>query len=335
MVVPRLPALSDPSVLHKFWNNKTPNKERTVPRYIIPLAFSDLEYLGDAVVNWAIRTELRKVCGDEYNLAMRKLLDDHAKGNAFFIRIAQSFKLHELLKYPPEAHELKDWANSLEAWIGAAVLEGELWNESNEILEEVRLFIRYFLVLRYRSLADYFISATYRFPYDRNDGKIVKRRTITHPGDPYLRNQVQYIQPRTRVIGYEAKAHIHTKTGVIEKRGLGATEEAAENAAKRSFFNDTKDESNRPFTNPSTNSLGAMKPQLPEIFKSKNLFSVYRSKWFNEIENMYSHGDGELQFHEMIAPMRIKYEKWIKELDNVDDSEDRRKTMAMMKWNQV
>lgn len=118
--------------------------------------WSDLEIIGDAHLLWRARMELRRICGEE-NWHLVKLLEDHAKGNPFLAQVGKHYKLDEWVRACPRLKYPKDWADLVEAWIGAIIRERLLFDE-NDSLEELNEFFSRLWRLRYRSLNEYFLG---------------------------------------------------------------------------------------------------------------------------------------------------------------------------------
>ena len=65
---------------------------------------------------------------------------------------------------------------------------------------------------------------------------------------------------------------------------------------------------------------------------SNTLFHEYQQKCFSEIHRHLNHQTPSVK---IVCEMGVKYASWIKELDAAPDSNDRRKTIVLLKWHQV
>jgi hypothetical protein len=168
------------------------------------------------------------MCGEE-NWHIVKVLEEHAKGNAFLVQIGKFYKLDEWVKTPPA--RLKDWADLVEAWIGAVIKEMRLFDE-NDHLEDLNFFIAQIWRIRYRNLKEYFIGFQGESHDSDNDIK-VDSQPVKVPGDAIIDACVK-VHSAVRIIGYQATASIIQNS--IQVTEFAATkEEALENAKQHAL----------------------------------------------------------------------------------------------------
>ena len=230
--MPELPAVTDPKILDSFWDNTEEDSESSKSKGKPPpkkAHWRDLELIGDAHLLWQVRTELRQICG-ETNWHLVKVLEEHAKGNAFLVQVGKFYKLDEWVKTRPSC--FKDWADLVEAWIGAVIKEKRLFDEKDP-LEYLNFFVARIWRIRYRNLKEYFIGFHGVSRDGDNDVKFLKPRAVKVPGDPTIRRWVD-VQSADRIIGYQVTASIIQNS--IKARGFAVTpEEARKNAKQRAL----------------------------------------------------------------------------------------------------
>jgi hypothetical protein len=232
--------VTDPKFLDYIWDNHlepTTKKTERLDAKKTP-HFRDLELIGDAYLLWQARIQLRKICGEE-NWHLVKLLEEHAKGNTLLVQIGKHYMLDEWVQTRPSAKRLKDWADLVEAWIGAVIKERLLGDEDDR-LEELGLFIEQIWRLRYRGLKDYFIGiCNVKKKGGNYDVEIVGERTVAAPGDELMARIVD-TSSHVRNIGYQVAARIKPQSKLddtISSKCFATTLDEARNIAVQCAIN--------------------------------------------------------------------------------------------------
>ncbi len=115
----------------------------------------ELETIGDAYLNVQVHRLHVKMCGKD-NFGLVKVLQEHVKSNPFLMQLGKHYKLDEWVHIRP-CFFPKQWADLMEAWIGAVVTERTLY-DGNDPLEDLNLFLGGLLTIRYRNLEEYFMD---------------------------------------------------------------------------------------------------------------------------------------------------------------------------------
>jgi hypothetical protein len=153
-----LPLLSDPSIVLALWENDLPILK--VPRTGKPTKtkkgtrydrWATFEKDGDFILLGLIRKCLWKMFGPQ-NYRLLNVVEDHAKSNKFFARVAQHYHLDEWVKLKPITE--KDWGDILEVWAACHAAERQLY-DANDQLPELERFVAQLLHLRYGQLEVY------------------------------------------------------------------------------------------------------------------------------------------------------------------------------------
>lgn len=153
-----MPIISDPAIVRDLWENELPVIQ--VLRQGKPVKFkkgarfdrwATFEKDGDFILLDMIRKVLRKMFGPR-NYRLLNVVEDHAKSNKFFTRIAQYYGLDEWVKCKPVTE--KDWADILEVWVACHSAERQLYDKDDPLLE-LQKFVSQLLRLRYGRLEIY------------------------------------------------------------------------------------------------------------------------------------------------------------------------------------
>jgi hypothetical protein len=157
-IAPDLPILSDPSFVRDLWENELPlvkkartdksEKTRRGTRYD---RWATFERNGDFILLALVRRCLWQMFGPE-NYRLLNVVEDHAKSNKFFARVAQHYHLDKWVKSKPATE--KAWADIFEVWAACHAAERQLYDEDDP-LPELRRFIAQLLHLRYGQLEIY------------------------------------------------------------------------------------------------------------------------------------------------------------------------------------
>lgn len=203
LTVPPLPPLTDPNLLHLYWDNFWDAHKSTEGKELDPKKkppFRDLELIGDAHLLLQARLQLRRMCGDQ-NWHMVKLLEEHAKGNPFLAQVGMHYKLNEWVRVPPCSSRPKEWADLVEAWIGAVMKERLLYDE-NDCFEELNWFLGRIWEIRYRGLKEYFLAVGATGSNEDIGMEIIEERPVVVPGDELVATVVD-VTSAARTIGYQ------------------------------------------------------------------------------------------------------------------------------------
>jgi hypothetical protein len=234
--VPELPILTDPSLLDEFWDNCwNPPKENLEPKK--KDHWRELETIGDAYLNMQVHRLLVKMCGED-NFNLVKVLKEHAISNPFLMQLGKHYKLDEWVRIRPCFHP-KQWADLLEAWIGAVVRERTLY-DAKDLLEELDLFLSGLLTIRYRKLQEYFLDdVNFGWVGQEVDWRNKHIRTVEFPGD-LLMARTLHLNTTPRIIGYQVIGTLsfpqHQEDYCFTSHGFGSTAEKAEARAVQNAF---------------------------------------------------------------------------------------------------
>jgi hypothetical protein len=136
---PPLPVVIDLPTLCKLYIPSEKLDHFTVSRKTTRSHRHILEPLGDSLILNTLRTVLTEIFGHRSSLAFLKLIEDHAKSNPLLAEIAKYYHLHHWWAFEP--HSITQWANLLEAWIGAVVVSNSMWGDQNFHMNEESGFI--------------------------------------------------------------------------------------------------------------------------------------------------------------------------------------------------
>ena len=161
---PSLPAIGDPAILFKFWNNVDDNSSSTALDAAAskqkPDDWHDLETLGDQYIRTITHQLFPEIFGAE-NYVLNTLVFDHANSNPFFEALTIHYGLQQRLRQPPQddPNVWKLRADIFEAWVGGHIYERQLYNKEDELFE-LKTFLHKLFSLRYRNLMKYVYNPT-------------------------------------------------------------------------------------------------------------------------------------------------------------------------------
>ena len=165
---------------------------------------------------------------------MVKLLEEHAKGNPFLAQVGMHYQLNEWVRVPPRPSHPKDWADLVEAWIGAVMKDRLLYDE-DDCFEELKCFLGRLWEIRYRDLNGYFLDVG-SMEKERDVVKvdILEKGPVVVPGDQ-LMNTVVDVTSTARTIGYQVTVRVPCQGTLLEDgiiiKGFGYSVEEAEEIA--------------------------------------------------------------------------------------------------------
>jgi len=168
------------------------------------------------------------MCGKD-NFGLVKVLKEHAKGNAFLVQLGKHYKLDEWVRIRPCFYP-KQWADLMEAWIGALIQERTLY-DANDPLEDLNIFLERLLTIRYRNLEEYFLDdANIYSSEEKVEWRSKYTRPVEVPGDSLMARTV-HLNITSRIIGYQAVGTLsltRNGDGFTASHGFGSTPDKAE-----------------------------------------------------------------------------------------------------------
>lgn len=183
-----------------MWNNYTQNggtRTRTE-------ASASLEWRGDGFLSLISRTKLPRILGRR-NHRLVKVLVDHAKSNEFLINVGKAYRLDKWMLAGPVHETDKQWADMVEIWLGAAIDERDLWQESTG---DASLFLVQLWEMRYREFELSLIPRGIESIQEEDRVSCVSTTTRVHyPDDVHFMRKLGFnTKQSNRHIGYMVKS---------------------------------------------------------------------------------------------------------------------------------
>ena len=148
------------------------------------------------------------------------------------MQLGKHYKLDEWVRIRPTSYP-KQWADLMEAWIGALIKERTLY-DANDPLKDLNIFLERLLTIRYRKLEEYFVDdINSHYSEEKVEWRNKNTRTVEVPDDSLVAQTV-HLNITSRIIGYQVMGTLsltRNQDGFIVSHGFGSTPEKAEEMA--------------------------------------------------------------------------------------------------------
>lgn len=159
---------------------------------------------GRRVISITSRTKLPRLLGRR-NHRLVKVLVDHAKSNEFLINVGKAYQLDKWALVGPVHETDKQWADMVETWLGAAIDERDLWQESKC---DASLFLVQLWEMRYREFEQSLIPRGIEDIPEEDKVSCVSTTTrVFYPDDVQFMRKLGFnTKQSNRHIGYIVKS---------------------------------------------------------------------------------------------------------------------------------